>query len=87
MNIEKFNKQPLTIGIIKIVNNPLTNYKSIITSILFNKDFIDEISNLPFKTDRDKKLVRNFEKANTELRLHKRLYKKECKKKGVYIGS
>jgi len=87
MNIEIFNKQPLTMDIIKIVNNPLTNYKSIVTSILFNKDFIDEISNLPFKTQRDKKLVASFEKANTELRLNKRLYKKECKKKGVYIGS
>ena len=85
MNIEKFNKQPLTIGIIKIVNNPLTNYKSIITSILFNQDFIDEIKNEPFKTNRDKELVRNFEIANTELRLHKILYKKECKKKGVRV--
>ena len=85
MNIEYYNKQPLTMDIIKIVNNPLTNYKSIITSILFNKDFIDEIKSLSFKTQRDKKLARNFEIANTELRLHKILYKKECKKKGVRV--
>ena len=46
MNIEYYNKQPLTMDIIKIVNNPLKNYEIIILSIKHNQKSIDEIKNL-----------------------------------------
>jgi hypothetical protein len=87
MNIERYNKKPLTMDMIKIVNNPLKNYEIIILSIKHNQKNIDEISKLGFKTKRDKKTVLNIEIANIKLRDNKKLYKKECKKKGVYIGS
>ena len=85
MNIEYYNNQPLTMDIIKIVNNPLKNYEIIILSIKHNQKSIDEIKNLSFKTKRDKETVLKHEIANTELRLNKRLYKKECSNKGIKI--
>tara|TARA_Y100000356_G_scaffold131534_1_gene135354 strand:+ start:895 stop:1176 length:282 start_codon:yes stop_codon:yes gene_type:complete len=78
MQLPLLNK-PLTFGLIPKMNNPLNMLETIRYMMNYNLNKLNSISG----SNPKESLL--FENANTELRLYKNIYKKECKKRGIKL--